>query len=386
MNRTSSNNQLQKASSKLDILIINSNDKELAGIATFFHQQECHVLVALDACQGIEIAVKKNPYNILIFLNEKVSESFKKCLLNLTHLNSQLFVVDPNGFFPEYTSNSALTKLTYFTSIGSTDLLLKDILEVCKLNPLVKKVPRILVIEDDSLTQMYIREALSDLEAEFSFSNTIHDAKSKLRETSFDLVISDVQLSDGNGIELLNQHQDGLAGSTSFIILSGHSVETLTERYGTFKYHKIFKKPIPTFEFVKSVKEVIFSKKTNDYSIKEDKTYHPQMLYNIFKDNKNKIVSSLADFNHYIDIAIVATEVAITSANFDKLHAAYHDLIALGKFFDAEHLVELLIKFRYESNNSLKNSILPEIKEELGHLHKFYSSYKVENTNLLDRN
>lgn len=65
-----------------------------------------------------------------------------------------------------------------------------------------KKFPRILHVEDDKDICDVVAEILKD-EAQVDFADSLQSARKKLQSDSFDLVILDLLLPDGNGAELL---------------------------------------------------------------------------------------------------------------------------------------------------------------------------------------
>jgi DNA-binding response OmpR family regulator len=86
--------------------------------------------------------------------------------------------------------------------------------------------PRILHVEDDPGIAQVVAIMLKDL-ADVSHATTLSEAHVKLAEEQFDLVILDLGLPDGMGLELLpHLHQTGPL--TSVVLFSAHEV-TATE-------------------------------------------------------------------------------------------------------------------------------------------------------------
>ena len=81
---------------------------------------------------------------------------------------------------------------------------------------------RILHIEDEETTQLYIKELLSDEGDIFQVSN-IADAKDLLDNQVFDLVLLDFTLPDGSG-QILIEYIGSLKPVPAVIVLSGHEL------------------------------------------------------------------------------------------------------------------------------------------------------------------
>jgi DNA-binding response OmpR family regulator len=80
---------------------------------------------------------------------------------------------------------------------------------------------RILLVEDSKEIQQMVVQTTSPL-AELTWAKTVQEAGQALTENSFDLIILDVELPDGNGIEYCTQLQ-GSHAQTPIFILTAHS-------------------------------------------------------------------------------------------------------------------------------------------------------------------
>ncbi len=83
---------------------------------------------------------------------------------------------------------------------------------------------RILIVEDDTALSNGIVLALKDDHATFVQAYDIADAKQQLRNNCFDLVILDVNLPDGSGLDLLAEVRRTLA--LPVIVLTANDLET----------------------------------------------------------------------------------------------------------------------------------------------------------------
>jgi CheY-like chemotaxis protein len=84
-------------------------------------------------------------------------------------------------------------------------------------------IPRILHVEDDNDLSQVIEAALAG-NATVVAAQTLREARTLLREETFSLLLLDLQLSDGNGLELLDRLPSPDARSLPVVILSGSDV------------------------------------------------------------------------------------------------------------------------------------------------------------------
>jgi len=86
--------------------------------------------------------------------------------------------------------------------------------------------PRILHIEDD-LDVVQVSQALFEEDSDFEYATSLADARIKLTDHTFDLVILDMSLPDGSGLELLNE----IGNDCPVMLFSGQDIdENITEQ------------------------------------------------------------------------------------------------------------------------------------------------------------
>ena len=86
---------------------------------------------------------------------------------------------------------------------------------------------QILIVEDDPALSQGIRLALGQEGRQFVQAGTIGQAELELAERTFDLLILDLNLPDGNGLELLTEIRS-VSQVPVLILTANDLVETLT--------------------------------------------------------------------------------------------------------------------------------------------------------------
>jgi DNA-binding NtrC family response regulator len=67
---------------------------------------------------------------------------------------------------------------------------------------------KVLVVEDDDLLRRVIYDSLINSECEVMAADSLHDARQLLASDAFDVMISDMRLPDGDGLELMKQQKE----------------------------------------------------------------------------------------------------------------------------------------------------------------------------------
>jgi len=76
-------------------------------------------------------------------------------------------------------------------------------------------MPSILILEDDITFSLMLKTWLGRKGFEVSSVSSVSDARSRIEDASFDLILSDLRLPDGDGIDLLKWIKEN-----NFVILA----------------------------------------------------------------------------------------------------------------------------------------------------------------------
>jgi CheY-like chemotaxis protein len=90
--------------------------------------------------------------------------------------------------------------------------------------------PRILHVEDDPDIYEIVRGALSDM-ADVVQSGSLKDARERVKTEKYDLILLDIGLPDGSGLELLPILRGSAQSSVPVMIFSAQEVSPKTARH-----------------------------------------------------------------------------------------------------------------------------------------------------------
>ncbi|MBI4854340.1 MAG: sigma-54-dependent Fis family transcriptional regulator [Acidobacteria bacterium] len=85
----------------------------------------------------------------------------------------------------------------------------------------MKKPPTVLCIDDDDLITKALKRILSSLSYNVTIANTFSSAITTIKSNSFDLILTDLNLPDGDGMNILRQAKE-IAPTTEVIVISAH--------------------------------------------------------------------------------------------------------------------------------------------------------------------
>nr|WP_299344726.1 sigma-54 dependent transcriptional regulator [Allomuricauda sp.] len=138
-------------------------------------------------------------------------------------------------------------------------------------------MPKILIIEDDTAFCQMLSRFLTKNDFAVSTSFSMYEAKAKLKETQFDVILSDVRLPEGDGVDLLLQIKSE-SPKTQVIMMTGYAeVRTAVSamKKGAFDY---ISKPFAPDEIVGIIKKALQSEGDVRQKLPSDKTQEEEKL------------------------------------------------------------------------------------------------------------
>ena len=107
----------------------------------------------------------------------------------------------------------------------------------------------ILVVDDDPTTQLVLKTFLEQLGCSVETAGSAKELEHWLEEQEFDLVLLDIQLPDGDGLQLIENVQEALPDAPVIIITAHGSVESAVKamRNGAYDF---FTKPFDSIDSV----------------------------------------------------------------------------------------------------------------------------------------
>jgi len=120
---------------------------------------------------------------------------------------------------------------------------------------------RALLVEDDSAIATVIRAALEDEGFEIDSTDTVAGRDAALAANDYGVMLTDVMLLDGDGIETLGEVRDAYPDMPVIILSAQNTLDTAvraTDR-GAFEY---FPKPFDLDELVRATRQAVESRKT----------------------------------------------------------------------------------------------------------------------------
>src|SRR5437868_13768987 len=104
--------------------------------------------------------------------------------------------------------------------------------------PVVKSSRTVLLVEDHETTRVTLAGVIEREGHRVTSVASAGAAREKLREEEFDLVVTDLRLPDGDGMELLDETKRLSAGSPVILITGHGSEETAVQamKRGAFNY------------------------------------------------------------------------------------------------------------------------------------------------------
>ncbi len=114
---------------------------------------------------------------------------------------------------------------------------------------------KVLVVEDDALLRRVIYDSLISSECEVMAADSLHDARQLLASDVFDVMISDMRLPDGDGLELMKQQKEEHPSMEVVVMTAYANVDTAVKaiKDGAFDF---LSKPFEDGELYKILRNI----------------------------------------------------------------------------------------------------------------------------------
>ncbi len=165
---------------------------------------------------------------------------------------------------------------------------------------------KILVVDDDATLRMVITEALNTCSYDIDDTHNISTAKEMITATDYDLIITDVVMPGGSGVDLLSWAKESGVKS-SFIIMTGHAeLNAIADalNYGAnFFLQKPFR-PMALIEAVSKILENERLRKQNDELRNKLASYNEKLERDVEEakmENQKLFMATLTTLTNAID-------------------------------------------------------------------------------------
>lgn len=111
---------------------------------------------------------------------------------------------------------------------------------------------KLLIVEDEASMRGFYSRLFSCGPYSFTLAGTLAEAKGLMSENSYDLLITDMELGDGCGTELVDL-ANGTGGTKSIIISGSYEPPELRALAMNHGAHVCFSKPFNTEDLLKAV-------------------------------------------------------------------------------------------------------------------------------------
>ena len=120
--------------------------------------------------------------------------------------------------------------------------------------------PQVLLIEDDASIRRFVSMALEGLPVRLAMATNLSEARTSMREGRFALVLTDLMLPDGSGLDLLQElieQRPAWRGEAELAVFSAGVNDEARAKLARWGIHRILMKPISLADLERHVLECI---------------------------------------------------------------------------------------------------------------------------------
>lgn len=149
-------------------------------------------------------------------------------------------------------------------------------------------IEKILVIDDEPLLRNFLAETLARKGLDVTAAESGRKALQHLKETAFDLVVSDLKLPDITGLDILRKVKESSPGTFVVMITAFGSIENAVEAMKLGAFHYLIK------PFTPETIETVIEKANEHQTIVEENQYLRRQVSNRNEDGELPIIAESA--------------------------------------------------------------------------------------------
>ncbi len=119
------------------------------------------------------------------------------------------------------------------------------------------RMARILVVDDEEILRMLIRETLEDLEFDIDEAEDGEEALKKMMESSYDLMILDYMMPNLTGIEVIELLPPEIKMSMPILMLTAKSQESDRQKVFDLGVDYFMSKPFSPIKLMNLVEDIL---------------------------------------------------------------------------------------------------------------------------------
>lgn len=269
------------------------------------------------------------------------------------------------------------TKFTFTLPLRPTHSLevSNDIKEAQIKIPIHWQQKKFLMIEDNLANIIYAREVFEKWELDITFCKTYAEGLQTANDRFFDLILSDLKLPDGNGIDLLTEirhNPESACFTTQIAIITASILASDREKAQALKVAGYIEKPFVPKKLLSELYLMLEGQLPSQEHIIMDTSSTIEQSHKIM-DVLNKLTQKTHTQIEFIEILMTQIEEcfmimdqAILQTDYDQIYYITHKIKSTLKIFDLKELYNQVMSMEEYSY----------AKEHIFHIKNIYTTFR----------
>lgn len=252
------------------------------------------------------------------------------------------------------------------------------------LTPLQGK--RLLIVDDDMTQLALMSEIFGNYPVEVRTENHASKVPELLSEEYFDLVITDIQMPDVDGFELvrrLREHQDPAVSQIPVVALSGKR-DLTTDDFISKGFTDVHVKPLHLSHLLSQLADILAQRTTirlpRDFAVSEDtgKMYNLETLNQFTQEDKDSLRIILNTFMASSRENCRELSEALKEQDRNRISALAHKMSPMLKQLEAWQIVRLIEPLEFQSNTMDYEQIRESISRVCSKMEELFGALETE--------
>jgi CheY-like chemotaxis protein/HPt (histidine-containing phosphotransfer) domain-containing protein/two-component sensor histidine kinase len=234
---------------------------------------------------------------------------------------------------------------------------------------------KVLLIEDNEVNQLYARSLFIDWQLNADFAETVKEAQEKSTSMTYDCILADVKLPDGDGLKFvrsIRKNQYHPNNQTPVIVLTAGASPEEKSRAKGLDIFAYMTKPFDPDSLMRAL-NLVFNQhpKSKDEDDEIDYAYLAN-LGKLVKFNKTHLVKIIDTYLGQVPSFEKNVNKAIQDRDYEGLYFETHSMLSSLRTIGVVELVEIVSNLNNAARQLTSFEIIEEINEDFERTHKIH--------------
>lgn len=267
----------------------------------------------------------------------------------------------------KYLEGTTFTVEITYEKVNQSSLVTKEVIEE---NFSKMGVVKVLIVDDNAINREILHDLLLDANPsiEMVMAENGEVAINKMQQSSFDMVLLDIQMPKMNGYETSEHIRKNMKypiSETPIIAMTAHALENVAESCFKSGMNDYIAKPIDMTFLANKMNKLLEKKRKTIATLNKYKTIDLEHLKELTKDNKDRILKYIGIFLQNLPDELEVLNRHAENKDFNAIRESLHKIKGITAYMGIKKLSSLFNSPLYSKLEELDSEALKNYFQEI---------------------